>query len=298
MTGATYLIATDLSGDSRKAAALAGRLAERTGASLEFFCAVPANVVDEYGVDLDRARTSAEALARRETEDAVQATAHVAAVRDVPASIVRRAEQTGAALLVLAPHGVTGWKRVALGSVTERVLRLATGSVLVARSDGVAPPKRILVGLDRGPVAAMTLRNAIALARLLDASLTAVHVVRPAELLMPLVAPAGRALRAADERLAEQARRFREWIAAFPSRGVEVTARVVEGSPAERLVGEAARRRVDLVVVGAGDASRLRRALLGSVSYAVAATCPVSVLVVRRPRRDAVRPAARNARRT
>jgi nucleotide-binding universal stress UspA family protein len=297
MTGATYLIATDLSADSRKAAALAGRLAARTGATLDFFCAVPANVVDEYGVDLDRARAATEALARRGSEEAAKATAHVAAVRDVPAAIVRRAEQTGAALLVVAPHGVTGWKRVALGSVTERVLRQAAGSVLVARSDGVAPPKRILVGLDSGPVAATTLRNAIALARLLDASLTAIHVVRPAALLMPLVGSASSALRGADERLAAHARKFREWIEAFPSRGVEVTARVVEGSPAERLVGEATRRRADLVVVGAGDASRLRRVLLGSVSYAVAATCPVSVLVVRRPRRNERHRPARAPRR-
>lgn len=278
---ATYLIATDLSADSGKAAEVAARLAARTRATLDFFCAVPAAVIDEYAVDLGRAREGVEALARRHAEDAPKTTAHVAVVRDVAAAIVRRAQSSGARLLVVAPHGVTGWRRVLLGSVTEKVLRHATGSVLVARADGVRTMKHVLVGVDRGPVAATTLRNAIALARLLAARLTVIHVVRPAELLLPLVAPTGRALRIGDELLAAKAREFQKWVSSFPSRGVEVTARVVEGSPAEMLVGEATRRRASLVVVGAGGTSPLRRAFVGSVAHAVASTCPTSVLVVR-----------------
>jgi len=280
MAKKTYLIATDLSADSRSAAEVAGRLAAKTGATLDFFCAVPANVVDEYGVDLDRARAAVEALARQCTAGA--ATAHVAVVHDVATAILRRAEKSRAALLVLAPHGVTGWKRAALGSVTEKALRRATGSVLVARQGGAAGVKRVLVGVDRGAVAATTLRDAIAFARLLGAGLTALHVVRPAELLLPLLAPARRSLHVDDERIAAKAREFREWVATFPSRGVDVTARVVEGSPAEMLVGEARRLRAGVVVVGASDASPMRRALIGSVAYAVAVASSTSVLVLRR----------------
>jgi nucleotide-binding universal stress UspA family protein len=281
MAKATYVVATDLSVDSRMAADVAARLAARTGATLEFFCAVPAGVLDEFGVDVERAREAVAALASRYAED-VETTAHVAVVRDVPAAILRRAEKSRASLLVLAPHGVTGWKRVALGSVTERVLRHATVPVLVARRTRADGAKHVLAAVDRGPFAATTLRNAIAFARFLGAKLTAMHVVRPAELLLPLVAPAGRALRRGDERLAAKAREFQEWVASIPARGVDVTARVVEGSPAEILVGEARRRGADVVVVGSDHGGRIRRALLGSVAYAVAATCPASVLVVRR----------------
>ncbi len=67
----------------------------------------------------------------------------------------------------------------------------------------------------------------------------------------------------------------------FASHGVEVTARVVAGSPAAMLVGEATRRRASIVVVGASESSRVRRALLGSVAHAVASTSRAAVLVVR-----------------
>ncbi len=282
MAESTYVVATDLSLDSRRAGEIAARLAARTRAALEFFCAVPASVVDEYGVDLGRARAAVAALARRCADDAGRpAAAHVAVVRDVPSAILRQVQRSGASLLVVAPHGVTGWKRVMLGSVTEKVLRHSTGSVLVARGDCRAPFKRILVGVVPGPGGAAPLRHAIALARTLGAELSVIHVVRSAELLLPLVAPVSRALRASDERLAAKTREVERWAASFPARGVRLSVRVIEGSPPETLVGEARRRRADVVVVGAADDARLRRALLGSVSYAVAATSSASVLVVR-----------------
>jgi nucleotide-binding universal stress UspA family protein len=281
MAKTLYVIATDLSRDSARAAEVAARLAERTRASLDFFCAFPADAVDEYGIDLARARAGVEALGRRHAEGASKSAAHVAVVRDVSAAILRHARQVGAGLLVVAPHGATGWKRVLLGSVTEKVLRHATCSVLVARPDERQARGRILVGVDRGPAAETTMRHAVALARALRASVTAVHVVRPAELLLPLVAPKARGLRGGDARLAAKAQEFRNWVGAFPCRGVRVDARVIEGSPAETLVGEATRHRPSVVVVGAGGGGRVRRALLGSVARAVAATCPASVLVVR-----------------
>ena len=282
----TYLLATDLSGPSRKAAEVAARLAARTHAALDFFCAVPAAVVDEFGVDLGRARAAVAALAARHTEPARKAAAHVAVVRDVPAAILRHAQRTGATLLVVAPHGATGWKKVLLGSVTQKVLRHATCSVLVARTAGSGTLKRVLVGVDGSPAARPTLRHAIALARALRAELTVIHVVPPVELLVPFVAPAGRALAVGDKRLLAKTREVERWVASFPYRGVEVRVRVIEGSPAETLAGEARRRRAAMIVVGATGKSGLRRALLGSVAHAVASTSPVSVLVVREARRE------------
>ena len=282
MAKPTYVIATDLSLHSRRAAGIAVRVAARTRAALDFFCAVPADVVDEYGTDLDRARAAVAALARQCADDVGrEAAAHVAVVRDVPAAILRHVRRSGATLLVVAPHGVTGWKRVMLGSVTEKVLRHASGSVLVARGEGGAPLKRVLVGVVPGPGGAAPLRHAIALSRALGAELTVLHAVRPAELLLPLVAPVDRALRVSDERLATKTRDAGRWVASFPARGVHIEVLVLEGSPAETLVGEARRRRADLVVVGAAEDARLRRALLGSVSHAVASVSPASVLVVR-----------------
>ena len=47
--------------------------------------------------------------------------------------IVRMAQELGADLIVIATHGNTGWRHLAFGSVTEKVVRLATCPVLTTR---------------------------------------------------------------------------------------------------------------------------------------------------------------------
>jgi universal stress protein E len=51
-------------------------------------------------------------------------------------TILRIAEEERCGLLVLGSHGHSGWMRVALGSVTEWVLRAAPASILVVRRSG------------------------------------------------------------------------------------------------------------------------------------------------------------------
>ena len=53
---------------------------------------------------------------------------------DPPHGIADFAQQTHAELIVMPSHGRTGVKRLLIGSVTERVLRLAHCPVLVLRS--------------------------------------------------------------------------------------------------------------------------------------------------------------------
>jgi len=49
---------------------------------------------------------------------------------DAGAEIVRVAEAEAVGLIVIATHGTTGWQRVLLGSVAEKVVRLAHCPVL------------------------------------------------------------------------------------------------------------------------------------------------------------------------
>jgi nucleotide-binding universal stress UspA family protein len=53
---------------------------------------------------------------------------------DVGMEILRIGARHKADLIVIATHGMTGWKDVAFGSVAEKVVRAATGSVLVLRN--------------------------------------------------------------------------------------------------------------------------------------------------------------------
>ena len=52
---------------------------------------------------------------------------------DVAEEIVRAAEEQAADLIVTATHGYSGWKKFILGSVTEKVVRIAPMPVLTIR---------------------------------------------------------------------------------------------------------------------------------------------------------------------
>ena len=54
--------------------------------------------------------------------------------------IVRLAEHNNVDLVVIATHGMTGWRRLAFGSVAEKVLRLAGCPVLLLRAEAAEKP--------------------------------------------------------------------------------------------------------------------------------------------------------------
>lgn len=299
-----YVVATDLSRPSRSALAQAQSLARKTGAELELYCAVPANLVAGDGDLLDRVREGVSALQRKCEADGIRATTEVAVVREVADSIVKHAVERGATLIAVGPSGVSGWKKWVLGSVTERVMRLAPAFLLVARGTSNEPPRHLLAALDRTEGASRALRVAVDLCRATGARLTALHVVPPPG---ALLLPAGEAYVALSaqleaERVALAREEFEKWVAGFPHEGVALDVRVVQGSPAETVVAEVKALTPDLVVIGTHGKSAVHEFFVGSVARGVATTCPVSVLLVRArpPRRAAAgrpRTAARPAKR-
>jgi nucleotide-binding universal stress UspA family protein len=58
----------------------------------------------------------------------------VGTANDVGMELLRIAEQNNADLIVIATHGITGWHKLAFGSVTEKVLRMANCPVLVLKA--------------------------------------------------------------------------------------------------------------------------------------------------------------------
>ncbi|HTM20519.1 MAG TPA: universal stress protein, partial [Kofleriaceae bacterium] len=77
------------------------------------------------------------------------------------------------------------------------------------------------------------------------------------------------------------ARRIEEVQARMRERGVDAEARVVDGAPAAALIGLAADRHADLIVVGSRGLTGFRRFLLGSVAERVVRSAPCAVLVAR-----------------
>jgi len=63
----------------------------------------------------------------------VTARTTVGLANDAAMEILRTAEHEHADLIVIATHGMTGWRRLAFGSVTDKVVRTAECPVLVLR---------------------------------------------------------------------------------------------------------------------------------------------------------------------
>ncbi|MGA7854898.1 MAG: universal stress protein [Candidatus Acidiferrales bacterium] len=77
-------------------------------------------------------------IAAKLQKEGINARSTVSLSNDPAMEIIRVAESEKADLIVIATHGVTGWRRLAFGSVTDKLVRTASCSVLVLRSEAAA----------------------------------------------------------------------------------------------------------------------------------------------------------------
>jgi nucleotide-binding universal stress UspA family protein len=204
--------------------------------------------------------------------------------------IVAQIAATNADLLVLGTHGRSGFQRLFLGSVTEKVMRKATCPTLVVpphASDTVADEavqfRQILCPIDFSDSSLGALEFAIDMAEEADARLTLLHVVE-----LPLALSQEPAVIDVDFS------RFREVAAAGAQRRLQalipeqartyctVDAAVVEGRAYREILRQAGERQSDLIVMGVHGRGALNLLVFGSTTHHIirAAGCPV--LIVRR----------------
>jgi nucleotide-binding universal stress UspA family protein len=146
-----------------------------------------------------------------------------------------------------------------LGSNLERVIRSATIPVLVAARE-FHPIARFLIAFDGGPSSRKAVAHAATQPLLAGLECHLVAVGKPNTKLARDLHHAGKSLQAA---------------------GVDVRAELLPGEPDEAIAAEVARRRINLLVMGAYGHSRIRRLILGSTTTSLLRTCQVPVLVFR-----------------
>jgi nucleotide-binding universal stress UspA family protein len=154
-------------------------------------------------------------------------------------SIVYEAEECGADLIVMATHGLRGWRRAILGSVTESVLHRGKYPVLSvsrpeSRPGAAANVTKILCPVNFTEVAREALDYAVHLAGAFGCELVVVHVHEPQE---PMNAAA----------LEETVRR---WAAPSIQERCSFREIVLRGGPAERVLDCAEDIGADLIVIG------------------------------------------------
>lgn len=144
LTPRLILSPIDFSDSSLDALNSAVDLAERYKAGLLLVHAVPviaklpAQVSmlreDEYENELiTEANKRLDELAAKIGKKGIQVSTKVGLANDAAMEIIRLAEESNVDLIVIATHGMTGWRRLAFGSVTEKVVRAASCPVLVLR---------------------------------------------------------------------------------------------------------------------------------------------------------------------
>lgn len=235
--------------------------------------------------DRERIAAAARRLAHEAVGGAVDADVVVVDSTTVDREILNQAAALKSDLIVMGTHGRSGFDRLLLGSVAEKVLRTATCPVMIVPPHTEHPVAagdvdfdRILCAVDFSDGSLAALGHALSMAEEADAKVTVLNVIeRPPELDALPVSAAFNVdeVRAAAE--AERLRRLRALIPASVTPYCTVETAVWEGSAWRGILHVAAERRSDLIVMGVHGRGAFDLALFGSNTHHVvrAATCPV-----------------------
>lgn len=245
----------------------------------------PGQQVRLAAIDRQRLQEVAERFVRDAAPGGVPVDIIVTDAQDVHREILEQADTLKADLLVMGTHGRTGFDRLLLGSITEKVLRKAACPVMVVPQHAMHPVApgdvdfdRILCAVDFSDCSVAALTQALSMAEEADARLTVLNVIeKPPELDAFPMSPAFNVdeLRAAAE--AARLQRLRGLIPASVRPYCTVETTVWEGRAWRGILQLAAERKSDLIVMGVHGRGAVDLALFGSNTHHVirGATCPV-----------------------
>jgi nucleotide-binding universal stress UspA family protein len=201
--------------------------------------------------------------------------------------ILDRAAALPSDLIVMGTHGRTGFERLVLGSITEKVLRKASCPVLSVprrvRDAVPVPPlfRGILCAVDFSDCSLKALNYAMSLAQEADARLTVLHVIElpfdAQELLRGGSAAIGRYAAEVEE---ERRERLRHVVPEPVRAYCTVDTMLARGKPYREILRVAAERQSDLIVIGIHGRGAADLLFFGSTAQHVVrdATCPVLTL--------------------
>lgn len=184
--------------------------------------------------------------------------------------IVRMSDEIKASLIVVGNRRSSELERLLLGSISERVVRYASCSVLVTRSHRRSD--QILAAVDLSEATPSIVAEAARVAARRKASLTVLHCFESSRV---GAARKKRTKRKIDDTMANR------WTRLFKREGVRGRVDIIDGEPREAIVRKAEQLDAELIVVGTRGQAGLARIMFGSVAETVARTANCPVLAVR-----------------
>lgn len=243
------------------------------------------SVTDETGRELREAVTGV----INEAGSWAPAVSTAVTTGDAADDIVKYAADHAATVIVMGTHGLTGYRKLLLGSVAERVLRSAPVPVLVLPqmeeewvTFGQDAPafavRRVLAPCDFSERSESDARVARQVAAMFRVPLMLLHVVEdvsgPAAWRDALDAESRRHLARAKARLDELAAKLGD--------DPQVETVTATGAPAEAIASTAAEHQAGLIVMGLGGSGGSLGARPGTTAYRVLATATAPVLAIGR----------------
>ncbi len=217
--------------------------------------------------------------------------------------IVKQAKTMGADLVVMGTHGRSGFRRLVLGSVTEKVLRTAPCPVLTVPPHAPATPslppalKLILCAVDFSPASVGSFHQAVDIGRRARASVLVVHsidwleskgrdelvnaVVRVDPRVPPEVAEEIRQETIRQQLIDDASKDLAELVSSETAEGCDVTTMVVTGRADSEILRIAEENGADLIAMGAQRCGGAELALFGSTTQQVVRGAFCVVLTVR-----------------
>ncbi len=188
-------------------------------------------------------------------------------------------------LAVTATRGLSGLRRLVLGSVTERLIRIVCCPLLIVTAkgsgekkvpEGAWHPERILVGCDFSPDSRRALETAFSLAQEFEAELHLVHVIEPFAY-RDMLLPESTSNTLKERITPEMHQRLKEIAPEEAETWCSVQTACLSGRPHDELIRYGRRRRMDLIVLGVRGRSLMESLMLGSTTDRVIrqADCPV-----------------------
>lgn len=206
--------------------------------------------------------------------------------------ICQAADELDVDLIAVGTHGRTGFKRIFLGSVAEKVVRTSHRNVLVARPGAHSKGgyRKVLVGTDFSEIADHAVSAAVDSVAA-DGTIDVVHTWQLPPMSYTFMAPtkvADELARPIRESLSSTARaRGDELIERFARPGVNMSFIDIEAAPSRGIHEHLESGDYDLAVVGSHGRRGFRRWMLGSVAESTVRHAPCSVLVVHPPDQEA-----------
>ncbi|MFA5809849.1 MAG: universal stress protein [Thermoleophilia bacterium] len=261
------LLATDGSEFSSGAVSEAINLAGKCSSRLVAIDIVEAN--EEYASEAPKLVAKAEAVAVETLASVKTATdsAGINCVTEVHTGdspyqiIVDEAKKDGSELIIMGRRGRTGFKKVAMGSVTAKVIGHAPCDVLVVPRDGADDYKKILVATDGSPHGEAAAAEAIKMAKKTEGSLIALSVA------------------SSDNKQNEAEEAVLKVRQMAEAGGIACETLVSTGKNYIEIVEKAKEKNASLIVVGCHGRTGLGRLLMGSVTERVIGHAHCAVLV-------------------